>query len=212
MTRNLVRSLFLAALLVVVDAARRVEAGIVLTATEVSGNVVLSGSGTADLTGLSLDVTADTVSFMLPSEASLDTGPTGAISTDQYKSVTGPSDFGSGAFAFATSGTGDRFGVSFVGGVGVSFFVLFVPHGYVSGSQLEGTSTFANQTFASLGMTPGTHVWSWDPAAHDDTFTLSVRASAVPEPSSAVLTAFGAVALLAGWSRRRKEQRRQAAA
>jgi hypothetical protein len=204
MKRTLVRSLFMAALLVVVDAAGRVEAGIIMTATEVGSDVVVSGSGTADLTGLSLNTNAGTVSFMSPSEASLDTGPTGAISTDQYQSVNGPSDFGSGAFTFATSGTGDRFGVSFVGGIGVSFYSLFVPQGYVSGSQLNGTSTFANQTFASLGMTPGTYLWSWGPAAQDDTFTLSiVGASAVPEPSSLVTALIGVVLVGVGAARPR---------
>jgi hypothetical protein len=206
MTRNLLRSLFMAALLVVVDAAGRVEAGIIMTATEVGSDVVLSGSGTADLTGLSLNDTAGTVSFMSPSEASLDTGPTGGalgISTDQYQKVSGPSNFGSGAFIEATSGTGDRFGVSFVGGIGVSFFGLFVPQGYVSGSQLNGTSTFANQTFASLGMTPGTYLWTWGPVAQDDTFTLSIRASAVPEPPSLVTALIGVVLVGLGAARRR---------
>ena len=38
---------------------------------------------------------------------------------------------------------------------------LWVPQGYVSGGALSDSMTYNNATFASLGLTLGTYVWSW---------------------------------------------------
>lgn len=71
---------------------------------------------------------------------------------------------------------------------------LLVPHGYESGEELWGTATFAGHTFASLGLTPGTHRWSWSDAAgdHADSITMHV----VPEPSTFASVGIGVAALL----------------
>jgi hypothetical protein len=64
---------------------------------------------------------------------------------------------------------------------------LIVPIGYVSGSALSDTSTYDNATFNSLGVTPGTYVWTWGSGANADSFTLNIGAAVVPEPSSLLL-------------------------
>jgi hypothetical protein len=66
--------------------------------------------------------------------------------------------------------------------------VIIVPSGYHSGDPLMGTSTYDNQTFGSLGATPGTYVWTWGRGADADSVTLDIGAApAVPEPGSLTL-------------------------
>ena len=80
---------------------------------------------------------------------------------------------------FADTGTGD-----FVGIVGWLGF-LSVPLGYVSGAPLSDSMTFNNQTFASLGVTPGTYVWTWGGGPNQN-FTLVIEAAGVPDGGSTV--------------------------
>ena len=51
---------------------------------------------------------------------------------------------------------------------------LFVPQGYVSGAALSDSMTFNNATFASLGVTPGTYVWTWGTGLPNQNFTLMI--------------------------------------
>ncbi len=127
--------------------------------------------------------------LIIPLEAGVLTGPvtpTGT-STDGYHGITGPAAFGSGGITYADSGSGDFAGVLFGP-------TLDVPAGYRSGL-LSDTATYDNQTFASLGVTPGTYVWTWGSGVHADSFTLRVGAAAVPEPASLALFAMGLAGL-----------------
>ena len=75
-----------------------------------------------------------------------------------------------------------------------------MPVGYISGAALLDTATYAGQTFASLGVIPGTYEWTWGTGANQN-FTLTTSAVAVPEPSSLVVLGGG---LLAMWRARRR--------
>jgi MYXO-CTERM domain-containing protein len=78
--------------------------------------------------------------------------------------------------------------------------------GYASNTLLVDSSTYANQTFSSLGVTPGTYVWTWGTGADQDSFTLIIRGAVpVPEPSalSQLGVGFAGLALAAVWRRRR---------
>jgi hypothetical protein len=81
-----------------------------------------------------------------------------------------------------------------------------VPSGYVSGNLLSSTSTWDNATFTSLGVTPGTVVWTWGSGAHADSFTLQIGpTTATPEPTSLTLLGLGSLSLLGyGWRRRNR--------
>jgi protein with PEP-CTERM/exosortase system signal len=59
------------------------------------------------------------------------------------------------------------------------FTFLLVPQGYASGAALSDSMTFNNATFASLGVTPGTYVWTWGDGA-DQRFTLQIGSVGVP--------------------------------
>ena len=110
------------------------------------------------------------------------TGPA-TLSTSVYFGATGPASFGSGSFISASSGSGDI--VALLGGG----TLVDVPSNYVSGSALSDTSTYANQSFSSLGVTPGTYEWTWGTGTNQN-FTL-VIGSAVPEPSTWAMLLLG---------------------
>jgi hypothetical protein len=76
-------------------------------------------------------------------------------------------------------------------GIDATDVLLDVPRGYVSGSPLMDTSTYDDATFASLGVTPGTFVWTWGSGANAGSFTLHAGAAAVPEPATLGLMVLG---------------------
>jgi hypothetical protein len=118
-------------------------------------NVIIEGSGSINLAGLSFGRTGNyPEGFMEPS--------TGIIlvngASDFYSGITGSSSFGPGGQIRTENPIGHP--VSVLPGDGQ----LGVPQGYVSGGTgdtLSNGMTFAGATLASLGVTPGTYVWTW---------------------------------------------------
>ena len=55
-----------------------------------------------------------------------------------------------------------------------------MPQGYVSGAALSDSMTFNNATFASLGVIPGTYVWTWGTGLPNQNFTLVIGGVAFP--------------------------------
>jgi hypothetical protein len=164
-----------------------------VTLEQNGSNVVTNGSGAINLTGL----TKASTLFGGPSGIEADIGfiltgaPSGGTS-DGYFGFTGPMSFGSGGFFAPNTGSGD-----FVGINGLLGF-LFVPEGYVSGAALSDSMTFDNATFASLGVTPGTYVWTWGTGLPNQNFTLQIGAAGVPDGGSTVsLLGFASLGLAA---------------
>ena len=89
--------------------------------------------------------------------------------------------------------TGVRFGLDALHGF------LTVYSGYVSGTALSGTTTFANQTFASLGLTAGTYTYG---IPND---TLTVEIPTVPEPAAWALMLVGVGLIGAGMREARED-------
>jgi hypothetical protein len=169
-----------AAMLIGLSASAR--AGYVVDLTETGGNVVATGSGAIDLTGLESNVLTGGMAFLNPSLGAIRTGPPPFTPIEGYDAVngfTGPANFGSGGAIVASSGSGDP--VSFFFGFSASDNELDVPQGYVSNSALSDTSTYNGQTFSSLGATPGVYKWTWGTGANQN-FTLVI--GEVPEPST----------------------------
>jgi len=158
---------------------------------EVGANVVANGRGAINLAGLTFTGLTSSSAGMNPSIADL------AVATglqDQYQGFSGPLSFGPGGIIFANSNSGDA--VTLIGGM-TSFSGLFVPQGYVSGGALSSSSTYNNATFDSLGVTPGTYVWSWGAGANQN-FTLIIGGAGVPDGGSTVsLLAFALLSLAA---------------
>ncbi len=187
------------------------RADITITIEQVGNEVDVIGQGSIDLTGLTkLPTPPVTVAEMTPLNAIVHMGPTTDTARNLYSGISGPASFGSGTHIDATSGTGDTIDIN-------GFHILptlAVPVGYMSGTFLSSTDTYSNATFISLGLTPGSYTYTWGTGGLDHTLTVQIGPSvAVPEPSTALVAAIGAVAFIAyGWSRHRREQRRQAAA
>jgi hypothetical protein len=175
------------------------HASYVVNLTESGGNVVATGSGTINTAGLNYAGPGYWTPMISGAQDFIVLGAGGSI--DDYNNIlTGPSSFGSGTNFGADDGGGDLVGY-FTGGS------LFVPLNYVSGTSLDSNATWTGQTFASLGLTPGSYVWTWGSGANADSFTLNIGAQTVPEPASLFLLGMGSLAIF-GYAR----QRRHAAA
>ena len=168
------------------------QAGYTVTLEEVGTDVVATGSGAIDLTGLRF-ATGSGASPMIDPNAGhnppgdqnplIFTGPTSS-SVDWYFLPMRPMSFGSGGLTFASSGSGDMVGIEVGGEFG--FARVIVPAGYVSGNALSDMAIYSGQNLASLGVTPGTYVWTWGTGANQ-IFTLEIlpctgRCGPTPRP------------------------------
>jgi len=161
-----------------------------VTLQQVGSNVVATGSGAFNLTGLTLFGTGNSVVGIEPNIASITVAP--GNNRDSYFGFSGPSSFGTGLFTFANSSSGDS--VTIVG----SFNELFVPGGYVSGAALSDSMTFNDQTFDTMGLTPGTYEWTWGTGLPNQNFTLIIGGAGVLDGGSTVsLLGFGLLGLAA---------------
>ena len=57
--------------------------------------------------------------------------------------------------------------------------LLSVPTGYASGTALSDMATYSGKTLATLGVTPGTYVWTWGNGANQK-FTLQIPPAPPP--------------------------------
>ncbi|HEU0196639.1 MAG TPA: PEP-CTERM sorting domain-containing protein [Nevskiaceae bacterium] len=156
----------------------------VVKLTQQGTNVVAVGSGAFDLTGLSFNRSTQVASGMAPGQAFISTGSPALV--DQYAGFAGPTSFGSGYPLIRFSeGSGDI--AAIVGNDLFNDVALSVPFGYASGTALASSAAWDNASFASLGVTPGTYVWTWGTGA-EQSFTL---VTSVPEPAALGMFGFG---------------------
>jgi hypothetical protein len=191
------------ALVIIASAGTAVtaQAAYIATATEIGGDVVLEGSGSIDLTAMTSNcLNCATITGVRPSSYIL-LGPSDGR-TDVYDtaSLTGPAAIGTGTATFQGStppgGTGGFTGIGWA-----SSPRIYVPAGYVSEALIAASATITGETFASIGLTPGSYEWTWGSGASADSFTLNV--GAVPIPAAVWLFGSGLVGLV-GMARRKK--------
>jgi PEP-CTERM motif len=172
------------------------RAGFIITIDQVGPDVVATGSGSINLTGLTSNGTVLSAVGVVPIFGNITFGELGPTPGADYGPLMGPSSFGPGIGSMPTSSSGNTFGV--VNGDGS----VRVPDGYTSGTPLSGTETFANSTISGLGLTLGTYNYT----LLNDTITVTIGV-VVPEPSTLVLAGIGALAVLGVWARRRRAAR-----
>ena len=150
-------------------AIRTAQAGYIVTLQQVGPNVVATGTGTIDYTDLTPEFSnvLGPNARMYPDIGLIVMGSTVPVQVDRYTGFTGPTNFGSGGLTLANNGSGDQVGLSHLDDD------LIVPTGYVSGNALlKAANLYSGQTFATLGVKPGTYTWTWGTGVHADSFTL----------------------------------------
>ena len=177
----------LAIVLAWLPSIRPAQAGYTVTLQQVGTDVVATGSGTINLSGLTFvqsatvnpGLRANGHTFYYP--AVIYTGPFSS-NVDIYSSPTGPTSFGFGRIFWpASSGSGYMVGII----LDIEGNALTVPRGYISGTALSGMATYTGKTFATLGVTPGTYVWTWG-IGRNQNFTLQIlSANPTPTPTPA---------------------------
>jgi len=164
-----------------------------VTLNQVGPNVLATGSGAIDLTGLSSFGSTFASPEMYPAHGIMGTGPSGTV--DVYTGSSGPASFGPGFGGFPSTTSGDSVFLEDFG-LGID-----VPQGYVSGTSLSSSATYSG-TLASLNVTPGTYTWTWDAGANS--YVLNVPpATSVPEPGMLTLLGLGLTGI--GLSRRKRK-------
>lgn len=177
-----------------------------ITAAENAGDVIFSGSGSLNLSALTLTFTNGySIPWAAPAESSFLLGPINGAAYDAYEAISFPADFGPGALPggmVASDGSGDLFGP-------LPYFgdELWVPTGYQSGDPLSAQIIFSRESFASLGMIPGVYIWSWGSGADADNLTLKVEPTIPPVPGPVPLLGAGAAL---SWTRRLRRRLKQA--
>jgi hypothetical protein len=179
--------------------ASSAQAGYVVDLTEQAGNVVATGSGAIDLTGLINAAGVIGNPAISPVSGFILTGPaTPPLDLSIYSEiVTGPTSFGTGSTISPDEGSGDMVGLNGF----ASARWIYVPAGYASNSPLSDSATYTGQTFSSLGVTPGRYEWTWGNGANQN-FTLVIG---TPEPSTWVMMMLGFAGLgFVGYRRTRR--------
>jgi hypothetical protein len=156
-----------------------------LTIYESGSNVIMSVSGTIDLSGLTLIQSGTTFGGATggigPSSATYIMARNSLIFDTYSGFTTTPTSFGTGGGASATSSTGNIFGVIYES---APPYQLVVPSGYTSGAQITSTQTFTGQTLTSLGLTSGTYTYTW---GSGKSFNVAIGGPApTPTPSPSV--------------------------
>jgi hypothetical protein len=164
MFRNTAVSLGAAALGLSLVAVPNADAAYVAYIYQNGANVVVTGSGSIDLTDMSL-FGANGHTFaatMFPGIGVIITGPAAIEALDEYTGYTGPPSFGGFSATDADSGSGDIVGLDNFQGPNPT---LYVPAGYVSGHALSDSATYDNATFFGLHHLRRTHC---DPAPRSE--------------------------------------------
>ena len=178
------RSICYALALAAFSFAPSAQAGVIININQTGSDVVATGSGTLNVTGLT-----PIAEFIGASIASGIEGTSSEVilgegdGIELWQGAVGPGAFvASGSGFFSNLESGPILGIQGVGGN------LSTAPGYISGTFLSSTDTWSNTTLAALGLIPGTYVYTWS----SDSVTVNIG---TPEPASTCLLGAGLLTL-----------------
>lgn len=160
------------------------QANFVAVFEQVGPNVEEIGDGTIDLTDLGpAGPLFSLTSGISPEFGIMNAGAKGRnVTFFPNVAISGPSNFGPGTFStLANIGAGD--------GVAGAATGIGVPLNYVSGASLFNLSVYLNATFGSLGIAPGSYVWTWGSGADANSFTIDIAVPTQGEDINQILLA-----------------------
>jgi hypothetical protein len=145
--------------------------------SQVGPDVVWSGSGSFNLTSLTLNenIPGVTGGFNQPFAQFIigPTSPSGATTYSGSSFTTFPTSFGSGGGLAPSSSSGSLFGVVQTTGPSGPREVI-VPSGYVSGTVISGSMTYNTQTIAGMGLSGGTYTWAWGSGGSASSIVMTI--------------------------------------
>jgi hypothetical protein len=155
------------------------RAQVTITLLEVGDDVVGTGSGTLNLTALTLlDASFGHLGDIIePSSALLAMGRDETLR--KYSGISGPQSWGLHITTPSIIGSGDPLVIA-----GIDPQFLYVPQTYVSGDPLSSSVTFRNTTLAGLGFVRGTYTYTWGIGPTASSLTVT----SVPESANWTLT------------------------
>jgi len=159
------------------------SAPMTVTIYESGSNVVMSASGTVNLSGLTLvnsnfgpigggGLGINTATFICGS---------GSYASTYSGFTTTPSNFGTGSGAAPSSASGNYFGVIIDQNPP---YLLVLPTGYTSGANISSTQTFNNTSLSTLGLTNGTYTYTWSGGSIDVVVGGTPGPTGTPAPTS----------------------------
>ena len=185
MKHSLINTIFFCALALCSIPFQKALADVTIVAQEASGGVIFTYSGSLRSNQLAsghtlIDYTP--TGRVAPTFPQVEFAPNGGAlpsgMTDYWFVVSSrPTNFGTGSTQNPTSFAGDYFGVD--------YWDVSLPNGYIDGTPISGSMTFAGATFASMGLTPASlpYVWVLD---NGETVSLLITGGS---PDNAVKTA-----------------------
>ena len=170
--------------------ASAADAAMILRLEEVGGDVVVRGSGSINLDGLTPEGIDNTYANIF-TDIQAYAGPAPEVPDGHVKFWSGltggaPTISNSGDFIepdhSSSASYGNLFGIVSQDtreGSNFGLPLLVLPQEYLSGTVLSGTSRFSGQTFTTMGITRRTLTWTLLSA---DTVTITTDAEPVPAP------------------------------
>jgi hypothetical protein len=148
-----------------------------VSVSQVGPDVVWSGSGSFNLTSLTLNENIPGITGGFNRDfAQFIVGPTSPSAGTTYSGssfTTFPTSFGSGSGFPPSSSSGSLFGVVQTTGPSGPREVV-VPQGYVSGTVISGSMTYNTQTIAGMGLSGGTYTWAWGSGGSASSIVMTI--------------------------------------